>query len=196
MKRRFEFRLARLARVRSVLEETARSEWSQAEGTAREAETEWSTSADARARAQRDLASNLAGGSVDPRAVLQAQEAIDQLGALERTKREQAQTKRWQASRFQEAWQEREQDRQAIEKLEERDRQRHRATLEQVAQAELDEVASSRHARRALQDAGAGEAEPIEASPAQASEDIPVSNSRSRSGPTDLPDRDSVPDTR
>ena len=136
----FRFRLARLKRVRAIEERVARASWSAAEHDAAGAEA-----ALERHRAAIEGARTVGGGTaLDPRRALVDQQIVDGLvrGLLPR--KEEALTLRGQARRLAAAWRERESDRRALEELETRARERHRAELQRLENREMDETALRR----------------------------------------------------
>jgi flagellar export protein FliJ len=146
VKRRFEFRLARLRRVREINEQVARAARAAAERESRRA-----TALLEQARGEVEEARRCLSGSPGP---LQPQRILHSLGAIETMlqdvgrKREGALTREAQARELAEAWREREVDRRALEQLENRARDRHRAELERRENAETDEQNLMREIRR------------------------------------------------
>lgn len=140
MKRRFEFRLARVQRVRELEERVARSERVQAEGLARAAEARRDEARSVLAQSRAHLHAILSG-NFDPRAVLSYQRMLDgELTSLRR-RVESARTQRTQAERMAALHRERKSAARALEELRERARLRHGAELEKHENAVLDEVA-------------------------------------------------------
>jgi len=161
MKRRFEFRLARVRRVRELEERVARGVWSVAERAARTAEDELEERRRAVQAAREELLASARdeGGALRPGAVVQGHRAIEVLLGGVHRHRELARTARDQAERLAEAWRRRRVDRRALEQLEERARARHRAEVERLENAALDERAGARRpgapgAHRVLPEAG------------------------------------------
>lgn len=149
MKRRFEFRLERVRRVRDIEERVARSERVHAEALARAAET---SRDQARAVLQQSRAhlQTILEGSVDPRSVLHSQRVMDAELVQLRRKIESARTLRTQAERMASAHRERESAVRALEELKGRSRHRHTTEVEKEDNAELDEIASQRSSSAAL----------------------------------------------
>jgi len=177
VKRRFDFRLERVRRVRDLEERVARAERAQAEALARAAETSRDEARSVLERSRAYLRSIL-DGALDPARVLHSQRALDgELAALRR-RVESARTLRTQAERLAAAHREKRSAARALEELRERARQRHAAELEREDNAVLDEVAQ-RLAGKA--DEGA-RAEPPEA-PGEKGEDA----SRSGAAASDHP---------
>lgn len=140
MKRRFEFRLERVGRVRDVEERIARSERAQAEGLARAAEASRDQARSVLEQSRAHLYSILSG-ALNPREVLSFQRAMDgELSSLRR-RVESARTLRTQAERMAAAHREKKSAARALEELRERARLRHGAELEKLENAVLDEVA-------------------------------------------------------
>lgn len=146
MKRRFEFRLRRVARVRAIEERLAREERAAAELAARAAEKAREDAREALQAARLQLARGLAG-TVDPRLVISAHRLVDdhQRRLGERTGR--AAGERRLADAAAEVHRERKAAAQAMERLEERAAARHREALTREENSQMDEVASQR-ARR------------------------------------------------
>jgi hypothetical protein len=140
MKRRFDFKLERVAKIRAVEERVARAERLSAEMLARAAEARRDQ---ARAVLQRSRAwlGELLAGRVDARGVLQAHRALDlEVERLRRTS-ESARTVRTQTERMAAAHRARKSAARALEELRLRARARHRELLEKEDNAALDEVA-------------------------------------------------------
>lgn len=151
MKRRFEFRLDRLRRIREIDEQVARAVWTAAEAESREATTLLEKARGAVQDAREGLSFSLDPGadtSLDPREVLLSLDAIQSMLEIVRERRESALTLRTQADRLAEDWQEREVGRRALVELEARARSHHRAERERQENAELDEQALMREVRR------------------------------------------------
>lgn len=148
MKRRFQFRLERVRRVRDIQERVARAERARAESLARAAETSRDEARDVLEQSRARLRAILAG-SIEPAAVLHSQRALDAELAQLRRRVESARTQRIQAERMASAHRTRESALRALEELKDRSRQRHVGELEKRDNAELDEVASQRSARAA-----------------------------------------------
>lgn len=146
--RRFQFRLARLLRVRDVLERQAREDWSTLE---MEARADAARSA-ARRQGLRDAQQHVADGQREGRPsaaqVLLAQVALDDQARSLRLAREAEALSATRAERAREQWSERERDRRALEELQERARRRHRVQLAAQDQAEMDEIAIQRRRAR------------------------------------------------
>lgn len=148
MKRRFDFRLARLKRVRKIEERVARAEWGRTEALARAQEALRGQ----RARELDDSRSELAaamlpGSTLRPEWMLQAEHAFRSQVAGLRLAHENALTRRAQADAFGQVWREREREHRALDELENREQGRHRAELERWDNAQLDEQAILRRAR-------------------------------------------------
>ena len=145
MRRRFEFRLERVHRVRDVEERVARAERAQAEALARAAEASRdlarSVLEQSRTALRELLLVSARKGTLEPREVLAAQRALDGELANLRRRVESARTVRMQAERMAVAHGERKSAARALEELRERARLRHAAQLEKHENAALDEVA-------------------------------------------------------
>lgn len=145
MKRRFEFRLARVQRVREMEERVARAERAQAEALARVAEASRDQARavleESRAHLRALLEAAAREGALEPRDVLTAQRALDGELADLRRRVETARTQRQQATHMAAVHRERKSAARALEELRERARLRHAAELEKLENAALDEVA-------------------------------------------------------
>ena len=157
MKRRFEFKLARLLRVRSIQEEEARGEWAGAEASANAAERAESALAE-HLRADREaLSTGLASASTgfSPATLLAQHAALDaQVRALA-TAGSRAQGLRRAADERARVWRERERERRALEELSQRERRRHLQALERAEEAERDELVRARLRRESQADSSA-----------------------------------------
>ncbi len=147
MKRRFDFRLARVLRVRTIEERAAAASLASAQAELAAAER---TAADRRralSDARRELGVRLAGGVLEPALVLVEQQAIDaQLSGLTAARHAVLSCQAHVQAEL-EAWQQREQERRALAELETRARDRHRQAVHAAENAELDETAGQRVGR-------------------------------------------------
>jgi hypothetical protein len=140
VKRRFEFRLERVRRVRDLEERVARSERARAESVARAAEASRDQARSVLERSRAWLRELLEAGG-DPRhAALAERTSAAELADL-RKKLELARTQRLQAERMAALHRERKGAARALEELRERARTRHVAELERLENAQLDEIA-------------------------------------------------------
>ena len=145
MKRRFDFRLERLLRVRAIEERVARAEWGQTETLARAQEQLRDERARKLASSRQELAASMGPGStLRPEWMLQAEQALAAQVVDLRHRHEDALTLRAQADTLGRVWQERERDRSVLEELEGRARTDHREELERWDNAQLDEQALMR----------------------------------------------------
>lgn len=140
MKRRFDFRLERVRRVRDLEERVVRAERAQAEGLARAAEASRDQARSVLEESRAWLRSILAG-TLEPARVLSTQRALDDELASLRRRVESARTLRTQAERMAALQRERKSAVRALDELRERARRRHAAALEHADNATLDEVA-------------------------------------------------------
>ena len=168
MKQRYDFRLARVLRVREVAEQAARASLGEAQARLRDAERERDDRRATLAEARGDVVRRLAAGSVEPALVLSEQRAVDGLLARLAAAREVVLTRLAQADALQAAWRERERDLRALTELRERGLHRHRLDLARRENAKLDEVASSRDARRRLAAERSARKEETASSPSRA----------------------------
>ena len=139
MKRRFDFRLERVRRVRDMEERVVRAERAQAETLARAAETSRDEARDVLEQSRAYLRSILAG-TLDPTLVMASQRALDGELASLRRRVESARTLRTQAERVAVVHRERKNAARALEELRQRARARHEAELQKNDNAILDEA--------------------------------------------------------
>jgi len=143
MKRRFEFRLQRVLRVRDLEERVVRAQRAQAEGAARAAEERLEETRGGLARSRGLLRGLLASGP-RPESLLVLQRALDgELGALRR-RTESVRTLRIQAERMAQVHRERKSAARALEELRQRARVRHASAVTKAENQELDEIAQRR----------------------------------------------------
>ena len=172
MNRRFEFRLARILRIRGIEERAARATWAEAELRSAQADGESERARRAVARGRRDLAAELgppalpdpdapslargpearsgteSGKTLDASRALRGHAALDSLLRFFRSRLETGLTRRAQADDRKERWRARDSDRRALEELRERAARRHREELRRREEAQADEEASVRDALR------------------------------------------------
>lgn len=144
MKRAFTFRLARVARVREVFEEEARGALAAALLDLREAEARYDAlreelDAGVRAQAHAQTAKDL-----DVPGLLAHERALETLQRRLAEARLAAAEARAVAEEQRSIWQARKRDRQALDELADRDKQRHLGELARAENAEADEVATQR----------------------------------------------------
>lgn len=145
--KRFSFRLARLLRVREVLEGEARATFGAAEAAAAAAEREVARQAAALVQARRESAGLAGVGATDPDAVLRGELAETMRRARLAAERRTAGTLRLQADRLRDAWLERRVERESLSRMEDRSREVWREERRLLENAELDEVARRRAGR-------------------------------------------------
>ena len=155
--KRFRFRLARVQRVRVIEEEVARAALQAAQARARDADTLARAAHDEVESARAELRSLLAGGAIDPGAVLWRQTLLDRLRQRSEALRRQAAQLERAAARERELWQLAVRERDALERLEERRRAEHMVAAERRANIELDEIAGVRAAARRREDTSRAE---------------------------------------
>lgn len=145
MKRRFEFRLDRLLRVRGIQEEVARGEWSAAEADARVAETTHRELLQRLANEREGLSARLRAGAggLAPASILEAHRVLDVQARRIATARTRAAKGRARADALAARWREVDRERRSLVELEERERARHRTALERAEEVEQDERARS-----------------------------------------------------
>ena len=148
MKRRFQFRLARLMRVRELAEREARGTWGVAEGQAREAELELERRVANMGSARNELAAARRQGRLNPGELLALEKTLGNHELGIQITRERLRERRAKADELRRAWRDRQREHAALENLEERQREEHRMALDAHESAQLDEVASRRHSER------------------------------------------------
>ena len=153
---RFRFRLARLARVRQIEERLARERWIAQELASREADAHAERRRAEHGEALRELAELRARGRLDPAAVLGAEAWRERLLAARGAALERARAARQRADGLAGAWRAREREQEGLERLERRDRERHRRAADANETKALDEIALMPAARRARADGNRG----------------------------------------
>lgn len=146
MKRRFQFRLRRLERVRQIEEQIARGKWGEAEAVvartaARVVELESTLE-----RARRELHALRAGGELDLANNDTYERPIETLLAHLQAARALHAEQRTVADRVKEAWSKRRQALRTLERMEEKARERHDSDLARADQFEADEANITRAA--------------------------------------------------
>lgn len=151
----FRNRLARVLRLRRILEREALGTWGSSEAAARDGEA-------AREQAVGDVLGGLeatrerrASEQFSARDALADERAIDELRQRLSFRRAQAMQLRAQSESDRESWSAARADVESLERLEQRERERHRSESEREEQIELDERAGSRF-QSAPQDEQAG----------------------------------------
>lgn len=140
----YQFRLARLKRVRDVEERTARERFLAADRIAREAEETVVRAREAVRDAEGDLRAAQSDRALSPVRVLTALDAIAGLRERVRMLHERELPLRAAAEAERAAWSERRRDLRGLERLEDRDRERWRAEEGRREALALDEVAAMR----------------------------------------------------
>jgi flagellar export protein FliJ len=147
VKGRFEFRLARIRRVRVAQEVQARATWARAEAQANEQERHCE-----RLRVELDAArTDIGRAALDgarPERLLVDHEALAALQESSRAAYDYWLTLRGQADRLSTAWNDCRAAVEALDRLEDRSRKEFQAEAEREANLEMDEIASMRGARR------------------------------------------------
>ena len=137
MKRRFEFRLGRVLRVREIEERGARSEWAHAEREAREAADEVERVRAGIEALRRSAAEARGQGSIGE--VLVHERLLDARVEELELWITRARTLELRAEKLADAWREAESRRKALDELGERRRTEHRRAVEEQDQFEADE---------------------------------------------------------
>jgi hypothetical protein len=137
----FRFRLARVMRVRGLLERAARADWgASAREAAEQAALASGASADL-AAARAALAAAQAAGRADPSSVLAADVALDSMGRHVAHRRTEADLAGVRERDRREDWTDRRRDHEALKALRERRRSEHRIALRREEALQMDEVA-------------------------------------------------------
>lgn len=147
--KRFQFRLARLAKVRELQEEIARAEWQAAEDLANRAEArvfELFTLVGETNAALRELQGSTELCSAE---VLALQDLLERVVRTLADARRQAAELRAAAERAREPWTALRIEIEGLSRLELRARDQHRSEINRAEIAELDQIALERAARRA-----------------------------------------------
>lgn len=147
MKRKFDFRLERVLRVRAIEERVARGEWSVAQAALREAESERNERSQGLREARRSLGAGRASGAITPERSLLVERTLDaQVFGLSNAI-ERAHGKLVSAERLAATWRHSERDRRGLAELKRRALESHRLKLEAKGNAEMDETAIGRMLR-------------------------------------------------
>ncbi|MFT4539855.1 MAG: flagellar export protein FliJ [Planctomycetota bacterium] len=140
----FQFRLARVLRVREVQAEMARLTWQEAEARARSAWTASERMREARVDASTRLATDLQTGEIAAANMIAGHDALDGMdraaGRLERT----ARTLSHQASELRMPFEERRKEVRGLERMRDKRKQEHLEETLRKDSAVMDEVAASR----------------------------------------------------
>ncbi len=135
--------MARLLRVRKIEEQVARATWAAAEDRSRRAEDQVRRGRQEALRAQSSLGAPIASGPEARQRLIEWQ-LLEGMRRSLAQREEQLLTLRGQSERLLEAWQERNRDEKALEKLEAIQRKEHRDSLEREETQEMDERARER----------------------------------------------------
>lgn len=144
--KRFQFRLARVLRVRRIEEQAARATFLEQHALAREAQESSARALEQRQLMESQLTDQVQSGPIDPRSAIRAQDSIDGMGHVCRRRRNESTALSLQAAQAREPWVETRVDVRALERLEDRMRERHLSSVEKQANRELDETAARRAA--------------------------------------------------
>lgn len=147
--KRFQFRLARLAKVRELQEEIARAEWQAAEDLARRAERRVHEILQLVAETNASLRELQASEQLSSTEVLALQDLLERVMRTLANAKRQAAELRAAAEVAREPWTALRVELEGLARLEQRARDDHRTELTRVENAELDQIALERAARRA-----------------------------------------------
>ena len=142
--RGLHFGLARVLRVRVIEEEMARGAWQQAERAAQQAEQAVGATLGELAHAQERLAKAQGGARISPAEVVLCDGALESLRRVLAHQRRSAKARRAEAARLRLSWEAARTRMRGLERLEQRERARHRAELEAGELREIDEQALRR----------------------------------------------------
>jgi flagellar export protein FliJ len=147
--KRFQFRLARLAKVRELQEEIARAEWQAAEDLALRAELRVTELLELVAETNAALRELQGSPDLSSGEVLALQDLLERvLFTLEGARRQAAEL-RAAAEHAREPWTALRVEIEGLARLEGRAREQHRTEVTRAENAELDQIALERAARRA-----------------------------------------------
>lgn len=145
---KFRFPLARLKRVRDLLESSARADVAEANALARDAQDVVLARIASHARAVDDQRATRAAEALDVAHELRDERHVDACVVAVAAGRQRAAEMEARAERLRALWIQRKSDSAALEKLEHKARGEHVAADARRELEELDEVASRRNARR------------------------------------------------
>ncbi len=145
--KKYQFKLARLARVRSVQEEHARAKWQSAERLVRLAEAREAEVAQTLARSIRELGEAQAFRQINPQHILQARQAIEFVERQLTAQKGQTQLARFEANKLKEPWQAIRTEVEGLKRLDEKARDTFRIEREREEAKQSDEVAMDRTRR-------------------------------------------------
>ncbi len=140
----FRFRLARVLRLRELLKDQARAQYGAAELAAQGGEAARDAALQEALAGLDALRARRSAGALDPQAVLVAEAAVDELRQRLAANRKRAVRLRAGAETACEVWNAARAGIQGLERLAERDRDRHRAEVEREQNRESDERALSK----------------------------------------------------
>jgi flagellar export protein FliJ len=145
--KRFEFKLARLARVRKIEEEQARVAWQAAETLARRADESVRAAERDVIEATEALRAAQSSAQLEPLAILNIDDAIARLGQRVGVMRAEAERCHLEAATKRAPWQTLRTELEGLTRLEEKARTNHRIEHERAEALEMDQLASERSAR-------------------------------------------------
>lgn len=148
--KRFEFRLARLARVRRIEEERARAAWQAVEAAARRAEQGVLVREAEVSEVQAALREAQSHPQISPATVLSLDGLLARAQERLVSERQRARRRRAEADSAREPWQRLRTELEGLDRLEEKARSSHKVERDRVEAQELDQLASERAARRSL----------------------------------------------
>ena len=147
---RFEFKLARLARVRHVQEEQARAKWQSAELEARHAQARVEGLGEQALVALGYLRDLQGQAQLDPGRVLSARRSIELLDSARRSALKNARACRARADVARTPWQNQRAELEGLKRLEDKARARFRLEAEQAEAKESDQLSMERASRKKL----------------------------------------------
>ncbi len=151
--KRFEFRLARLARVRRVEEEVAKAAWQTAVAIAREADERLAVIETQLTEAYEFLRQAQSEGQLHPRHVLNVRRSTQLLEDHKRAARESSRRAHAEADEARVPWQKAHAALEGLSRLEDKARDRFRQELNREEAKEADQIAIQRAVRNARRSA-------------------------------------------
>ncbi len=145
--KRFQFKLARLARVRRIEEEQARVAWQAAEAEARNSEARLREAQVEVSAATQSLRIAQSDAQLSPLAILSIDDTVARLVRRVALFRQEATLRRAAATAKRTPWQKLRTELEGLARLEQKARTRHRIEDERRASLEMDQLASERAAR-------------------------------------------------
>ncbi len=144
----FQFRLARVLRVRQIEEDVAKAAWSSALQAATEADRAVENTRVVRKRSQNELAASLASSQLTPAEVLTRHKTLDALSADLERRLQQAKTLHFQADQMRVPWEAKRNEVRGLERLRDKHKEEFHHEERLTESALMDEIASMRATQR------------------------------------------------